>query len=151
MNATATKKTTMTEIGAMWKRKSKKGTPYYSGKTNAGMELVAFYNTNKKDLKEPDLKVYTKDREGNTDKKEWLVLWCNSTKDGKKKYLSGKLGEKRVVGFFNPKATEENKQPYFHLYYSEDKPQDNTQQTQQQAKAAQTHFEEIGTDDDLPF
>lgn len=44
------------EIGAFWIRKSRKGNEFLSGKIN-GEEVVAFFNANKKNPKEPDWRV----------------------------------------------------------------------------------------------
>jgi len=120
----STKHAEMQQIFAMWKREGKKGTPYYAGVTKDGTELRGFYNTKKKNLNEPDLRIYEVDKQGNLGKDEIGSLWCNSTKDGKKKYLSGKIFDTvRVVGFFNEKATKENKQPSFRVYEAQERKQ----------------------------
>ena len=123
MSKTAEKKNSLKQVLALWKREGKKGTSYFSGKVDDGtfendFKVTAFYNTEKKNLKEPDLKIYARDDEGNLSKEPMLSLWCNPTKDGKKKILSGKLDGKRVVGFINENATE--KQPYISVYFSDD-------------------------------
>ncbi len=110
---------TMQEVFALWKKESKKGDTYFTGQTAEGIYLTGFFNTNKKNPKEPDLRVYIQTKDG-IEKEEWLSLWCNVSKNGNK-FLTGKLGEKRVVGFIsngkNPKA------PYVRCYFSEDKQQ----------------------------
>lgn len=111
-----TKNFKLEQAFAMWKRKAKSGMVYFTGKYNEG-EIRGFYNTKKKNPNEPDLRIYSVGKDGDLNE-EIISLWCNA-KENKKKYLSGKLGDKRVVGFFNDKATEENKQPYFSVYYSE--------------------------------
>ena len=115
---TATAKETRQErvqVFALWKKQSKEGKPYFSGKVGK-LNLVGFYNLNKKNLKEPDLRVYYVNEDGKAGE-EYISLWCNTSEKGNK-YLSGKIGENRVTGFFNEKATEENKRPYISVYFS---------------------------------
>lgn len=107
---------------ALWKRKAKSGKSFFTGKAGE-LKLTGFYNTEKKNLKEPDIRIYTVDKEGNLSKEEYVSLWCNSSKNGKK-YLTGKFDGQRLVGFINEKATEENKQPYVSVYFSEEKTSD---------------------------
>ena len=124
---TATKETKeykMKQVFALWKSESKAGTTYFEGKYE-GDAIRGFYNTQKKNPNEPDLRVYALDGEGKLCKEELLSLWCNATESGKK-YLSGKFGGKRVVGFINTKATAENKQPYISIYWSEDRVEQET-------------------------
>ena len=106
---------TMEQAFAMWRKTSKAGKPYFTGKTKDAY-LVGFYNGKKQNPKEPDIRIYEQDKDGNTSKEEYVSLWCNVSKNGKK-YLSGKIGEKRVVGFINEKA--DGNRPYFSVYYSE--------------------------------
>jgi uncharacterized protein (DUF736 family) len=58
---------TKLEILALWANESKNGTLYYTGHLN-GLRVVAFPNTNKRNEKEPDLRIYVqaKPKEGNT-------------------------------------------------------------------------------------
>lgn len=117
-NSTATeKKSRLDQVFALWKRKSKDGkSTYFTGKLG-DKNVTAFYVTNKKNLKEPDMRVYTRDENGNLSKEPVVSLWCNATKRGKK-ILSGKIDGKRVVGFINSNATE--KQPYISVYWSDE-------------------------------
>lgn len=112
------------DIFALWKRTSKNGDTYFSGKTskdNGEMQLRGFFNTNKKNPKEPDLRVYVVTSKGELSKEPLISMWCNVSKNSKK-YLTGKIEDKRVVAFINDKANE--KQPYVVAYYSEDKKQE---------------------------
>lgn len=109
---------TMTDIFALWKKEGKKGTPYFTGKSKEGINLRGFFNTNKKNPKEPDLRVYSINGEGELSKEPIISMWCNVSKNGKK-FLTGKLGDKRVVGFINEKT--EGNRPYVTCYYSEDR------------------------------
>lgn len=157
--ATATAKTKMEQVCALWKKQSKDGKKvYFSGKVEAtGEFLTGFYNTNKKNMKEPDLRVYLRDDSGNLSKETFIDLWCNPTKNGKK-VLSGKLNGKRIVGFINEKASE--KQPYISVYYSdelspapeakEEKKASTDKKAPKFKKKEEPKFEEV-TEDDLPF
>lgn len=107
----------MTPVFALWKKIGKNGKPYFSGKTEDGTFLTAFFNGEKKNPKEPDVRVYTQDQNHNLSKDEYVSLWCNVAKSGRK-YLSGKIGDKRVVGFINDKA--EGNRPYVSVYWSEE-------------------------------
>lgn len=111
----------MEQAFALWKNTSKSGSEYFTG-SDGKTKLVAFYNGKKKNPKEPDLRVYAQDKDGKAEKDELVSLWVNVSKNGKK-YLSGKLGEKRLVGFINENAKE--KQPYVSVYFSDEqeKPQ----------------------------
>ena len=103
---------------AMWRNKSKEGKIYFSGKYQ-GERIIGFTNGMKKNPKEPDVRIYEIDEHGNMKKEELTSLWVNVSKNNKK-YLSGKLEGKRIIGFIREKATE--KQPYFSVYYSDEQP-----------------------------
>jgi uncharacterized protein (DUF736 family) len=120
----ATKKTvktqdfTMQDIFALWKKTSKNGNTYFDGKSKEGLYLRGFFNTNKKNPKEPDLRVYVSDENKELSKEPLISMWCNVSKSGSK-YLTGKLGNKRVVAFV--RKSDNEKAPYLTAYYSEDK------------------------------
>lgn len=122
----------MTPVFALWKKTDKNGKPYFSGKTENGTFLTAFLNGEKKNPKEPDVRVYIQDQNHNLSKDEYVSLWCNVSKS-KRKYLSGKIGDKRVVGFINDK--NEGNRPYISVYWSEDDAQDKVPE--------QTKIEEV--------
>ena len=107
-----TKAFTMNQAFALWKKKSKNGNTYFTGKGIRG-----FFNTNKKNPKEPDLRVYMTTEDGSLSETPLVSMWCNVSKNGKK-YLTGKLEGKRVVGFIND--TDNDKRPYVSCYFSED-------------------------------
>lgn len=140
---TEKKEFTLKQVFAMWKRTSKNGNSYFTGKLADGTEIRGFYVTKKQNPKEPDIRIYKVDANGNLDKDVYLSLWCNA-KDNGKKYLSGKIDGKRVVGFINAKATEKNKQPYFSLYWSD------SEETAK-AKKDEPKYEEVDKDSELPF
>lgn len=127
---------TMKEVFALWKRESKNGNPYFTGKSAEGINLRGFFNTNKKNPKEPDLKVYVHS-EGELAKEPLISMWCNVGKTGKK-YLTGKIGEQRVVGFISDGKNE--KAPYLRCYYSDDSQQRIEETTEEPKKS-----------DNLPF
>lgn len=153
--ATADKKQ-LERVLSLWKNKSKDGKKvYFSGKTEGGSFLTGFYNTNKKNLKEPDLRVYARDTEGNLSKDPFVSLWANATKNGKQ-ILSGAIDGKKVVGFIKKDATE--KQPYISVYWSEELPasekkeepkKESTRNAKQ--KKEEPKFEEVSEEDSLPF
>lgn len=116
-NKTMTRK--LTPAFALWKHKDKNGKPYFSGNIEESRtKLTAFFNTNKKNPKEPDVRVYEQYQDGKLSKEEYTSLWANVSEKTGKKYLSGKIGDKRVVGFVNEDT--ESKRPYVSVYFSED-------------------------------
>ena len=123
-NTQQTKQFTMIPVFALWKQTAKSGKTYFSGKREDNRQkLTAFFNTNKKNPKEPDIRVYCVAPNGDMEKEEYISMWCNVAKSGKK-YLTGKLGDKRVVGFINENA--ENNRPYVSVYYSEEQAPEQT-------------------------
>ena len=145
-----------TQVLALWKKTSKDGKKsFFTGACNEKeCYLTAFYNTNKKNLKEPDLKIYARDDENNLSKEPILSLWCNASKNGKK-YLTGKMDGKRVVGFINGNGNE--KAPYISVYWSDEeektetKSEPQTQEKPKSKKKEEPKYEEVKTDDDFPF
>lgn len=131
----------MVQVFAMWKKKSKAGKPYFTGQGD-GFFLTGFYNGKKQNPKEPDVRVYKMDADGNMEKEEYCSLWMNVSKGGKK-YLSGKVDGKKVVGFIND--TENTKRPYFSVYFSEGEPK--------KAVPATDDFVTVpeGSEEELPF
>lgn len=127
------------QVLVLWKHKSKKtGNEFFSGYyvKNEGQEqeeLVGFYNTDKKNPKEPDLRIYKSD----DTKKEFISLWVNASANGRQ-YLTGKFKGKRIVGFINKGG---NKAPYISVYYSD-------QNEQKQEEPEQVTFT---SKDDKPF
>lgn len=140
--ANATKKEfTLKQVFAMWKRKSKNGATYFVGKDVDGREIRGFYNGKKQNPKEPDIRIYHLTEKGEIEKEVYVSLWCNAKENGKK-YLSGKIDGARVVGFINAKATPENKQPYFSVYWSDQA---------EEKKPAKAEKKEEPETEDVPF
>lgn len=112
------KKEVMTEAFALWLHNSKAGNEYLSGSTDSNIgnaRLVGYFNTMKKNPKEPDIRIYTLDSEGHQDK-EVADLWENESKN-KTRYLSGSTDEKeKLVGFYGDK--KEEKRPYIRVYFN---------------------------------
>lgn len=131
----------------MWIYKSKKSeSKYLSGRVEGkDIKLKGFFNREKQNPKEPDIKLYTVDGNNKTSKEVYLSLWVNASDNGKK-YASGKLGDKRVVGFFNSRASVDGVIPYLNVYFSDD-----TKEEEKVKEAKEPEFEEIAPDNDLPF
>lgn len=153
-NTTATKQR-MEGVCALWKRTSANGKSYFTGQTEDKQTfLTAFYNTDKKNLKEPDLRIYSRDADGNLSKDPFLSLWCNATKKGKK-VLSGKLNGKKVVGFI--KADADEKHPYISVYFEADKLPEGEQlkignEKKEASKKTKKEATKVETpDEELPF
>lgn len=127
------KEFTMVEEFTMW-LKAGKGGQYLSGKTPDGTTLIGFINGKKKNPKEPDMRIYKRDKDGKAEKEEFTSLWVNESKNGKK-YLTGKLGDKRIVGFIYEGVKPDGKKPYFSVYES-----DSTPKPQEQVKAEDIPF-----------
>ena len=82
---------------------------------NGNVRLVGYFNTNKKNPKEPDIRVYSLNNEGNQDI-EVADLWENISKQ-ETRYLSGSTNDKeKLVGFYGDK--KEEKRPYIRVYFN---------------------------------
>lgn len=105
-------------IFALWTKQSKEGKAYYTGKTEDGVRLIAFPNSNKKNPKEPDVRIYANEKQEDgtyvMGKEEVASLWSNIAENGNR-YLSGSTNEnEKLVGFYG-ELTEETK-PYIRVY-----------------------------------
>lgn len=128
----------MEQVFAVWKHKAKTGKTFLSG-----TGIIGFYNTNKKNPKEPDVRFYETDREGKAKKAVYCSMWSNKSEKTGKTYLSGKLDDgTRVVGFVYQGTNE--KAPYLSVYYS--------LESESQDKESENVFEPLVNDEeDLPF
>lgn len=110
------KGTELVESFALWLNKSKAGKDYLTGKLNEKLgagKLVGYFNTNKKNPKEPDIRIYTLDPEGYLDK-EIADLW-DSVSKAENEYLTGVSDEQeRLIGFYGEKDA---KTPYIKVYF----------------------------------
>ena len=107
------------ESFVLWKNKSKAGQDYLKGyvQNENKDNLVGFYNTNKKNPKEPDIRIYTINDEGNADK-EVCDLWETVSKN-ENRYLTGSTDDKeRIIAFYN-NQNEEGTRPYIRAYYKD--------------------------------
>ena len=136
MEKTIERTFTLKEAFVLWKATSKEGKLYFTGKDVEGKKVTGFYNTNKKNPKEPDMRLIDEKDE------EYASLWCNISKN-EKKYLNGSLKEgKKLVGFF---AKEENeKRPFVRVYFRED------EKTEEKPAKKSEKKKEVN-DSELPF
>lgn len=112
-------KSNLKEAFALWNSNSKGGDPYLTGKTSdeQPIKLVAFFNTVKKNPKQPDIQVYVKTEKGK-ERIQVASLWETTSKAGKQ-YLSGSTNDnEKIIGFFN-KDTQDDKYPFIRVYYKE--------------------------------
>lgn len=134
----------------LWRKKSANGNVYFSGKTEVGEKVTGFYNKDKQNPKEPDIRLYFTNTEGKLEKEPFLSLWCNATTNDKK-YLSGKIDGKRLVGFINEKVKVGDMKPYINVYFSDDQEEQKpVKEEKPKFKKEETKFEDV-EDEDLPF
>lgn len=111
----------LTEAFVLWKNKSKKGEKYLSGYTaldekENSVKLVGFYNTNKKNPKEPDIRIYDIDSEGNQGN-EVCSLWENISKN-ENRYLTGTTNDnEKIIAFYTKEVI--NDRPDIKAYYKQ--------------------------------
>ena len=133
----------MKEMLALWLNKSKNGQQYLAGKSHDGAKVVGFLNGKKKNPKEPDVRIHLITGE-EMQKEAFLSMWVNVSKSDKK-YLTGKIGEHRVVGFI---YDGENKNaPYIKVYLSEETAQKKQEKDQVTLDDVVTEV----TAEELPF
>jgi len=107
------------ESFVLWKNESKNKTEYLRGFISDGSKtkLVGFFNTNKKNPKEPDVRVYTIGADGKQDI-EVASLWESITKN-EKRILTGLTNDnEKLVAFYGKEHQE--MRPYIRAYYKED-------------------------------
>lgn len=108
------------ESFVLWKEKAKTVINYLKGFTidekNNSFRLIGFYNTIKKNLNEPDIRIYNINEEGKKNKKV-CDLWETVSKNDKR-YLTGKTikGDK-IIAFYTDEQNEEGTRPYIRAYY----------------------------------
>ena len=118
-SAQATNNKDLKEAFALWEKKGAKGV-YYSGKTSdpESVNIVGFITTEKKNEKQPDLRVYVSS-EKDEEKVELAVLWKQESKAGKT-YYSGYTNEKeKLIAFING-DTKGGKYPTIRVYFKQD-------------------------------
>lgn len=105
------------EAFVMWSHTSKNNTEYLTG-TVGDMKIIGFLNTNKKNEKEPDIRIYTVEQDS-LSKEAVASLWKNLSKNGKY-YLTGTDNENiKLVGFYNDNIIEFPDRPFIRVYYKE--------------------------------
>ncbi len=108
----------LTESFVLWKHKSKNGIDYLTGNTSDKdkCKLVGYFNSRKKNPKEPDIRIYSVDDQGNQDI-EVCSLWENIS-SSEKRYLTGTTNDQEKIVAFYGKENEEAR-PYIRAYYKE--------------------------------
>ena len=106
------------ESFVLWKNISAKQNEYLSGTTTDDpkqiFKLVGYFNTNKKNPKEPDIRIYSLNDEGKQDS-EVCDLWESISKN-ENRYLTGTTNEKeKIIAFYG--NSEDEKRPYIRAYY----------------------------------
>lgn len=97
----------------MWKTQQQNGKIVLTGKFGND-KIIGYFNTMKKNPKEPDIRLYFNDYI----KDNFGSLWVGNSDSGKK-YLSGRLyNDKKVFGFII--HSEKPNAPYITVYYQED-------------------------------
>ena len=105
------------EAFALWNNTAKSGSEYLTGKCD-DMKLIGFFNKEKKNEKEPDIRIYIIEND-EISKEAVASLWKNISKGGNY-YLSGTDNENnKLVGFYNTKFIEFPNRPFIRVYYSE--------------------------------
>ena len=105
------------EAFALWNNTAKSGSEYLTGKCE-DMKLIGFFNKEKKNEKEPDIRIYIIEND-EISKEAVASLWKNISKGGNY-YLSGTDNENnKLVGFYNTKFIEFPNRPFIRVYYSE--------------------------------
>ena len=102
------------EAFVLWKNVAKSGKEYLAGFVNneEKTKLKGFFNTDKRNPKEPDIRVYT---EVNEKLVEVASLWTNIDKN-EKKYVTGTTDEhEKLVGWFGLENQEAR--PFVRVYY----------------------------------
>lgn len=112
----------LTEAFVLWEKKSKNGLFYLTGITSTACDevkrLIAFYNGNKKNPKEPDIRVYSVKEDGKQDV-QVASLWNHVSKN-EKEYLTGVSGDQdKLIGFYAD-AEGNMKRPDIRVYFREE-------------------------------
>lgn len=101
------------ECFVLWKKVSKNNVEYLNGYLKEkNINIVGFFNTNKKNPKEPDIRIYCENEEDKTNI-EICSLWDNVSKNNNR-YLAGVTNEdEKIIAFYDG----ENNRPYIKAYY----------------------------------
>lgn len=106
------------EAFALWERTSQAGNKYLTGKVD-DLKLIAFLNKEKKNEKEPDIRIYTIEND-EISKEAVASLWKNLSKNNRY-YLTGIDNEGlRLVGFYNEQIMEFPDRPLIRVYFQKE-------------------------------
>lgn len=107
---------TLQEAFVMWRNESKNGGFYLKGQTSdKKVKLVGFFNSKKKNPKEPDVRIYSVNAEGNQDL-EVAALWEVISEKTGTRYLTGQTNDNEKLRGFYGKENQELR-PYIRVYY----------------------------------
>jgi hypothetical protein len=111
------------EAFVLWRKQSKVGKDYLTGfvSKDQNVKLVGYFNTDKKNPKEPDVRVYQsiKNEDGTYSKseKEVASLWIETSKN-ENQYYTGLTDEnERLIAFVGDVNKE--LRPYIRAYFKE--------------------------------
>lgn len=114
------KDSNLVELMSLWLHQSTNGTEYLTGTAEdptGKFKVVGFFNTNKRDEKDPIVRIYEEVEKGSELKEVLVTLWEHISASGNK-YLTGKDNENtNVVAFYG--AKNEEKRPYIRVYTQE--------------------------------
>lgn len=112
--------TKLEEAFVLWRNEAKSGASYLKGHTPGDnkLQIVGYFNSKKRNPKEPDIRVYSLDSEGKQDK-EVCSMWENVSKNGNQ-YLTGSTDDnEKIIAFYDNLDMKSNK-PYIRAYYKQD-------------------------------
>lgn len=112
----------MKEAFVLWRKESQKGTHYLTGFATVNgkkINLIGYFNSNKKNPKEPDVRVYESIKNGDgtysKSEKEIASLWEEVTKNNKRILKGTTNDNERLVCFYGDVNKEAR--PYIRAYY----------------------------------
>lgn len=104
------------EAFVLWIKESKKGSKYLTGHDLNQNRLVGYFETNKLNEKQPDIRIYNLTEDGKN-KDEVCVLWKTMSKEAKD-YLSGMTNEdEKIIAFYCEQVKDNS--PYIKAYFKE--------------------------------
>lgn len=98
----------------LYRKTSKAGNHYFTGNG-----LIGFYNEEKKNPKEPDLRISRIEPLTGGAKEDFASLWVQVSKDGQTTYLTGKVYDQRIIGFISKQDTTDQPTPYVNFYFDD--------------------------------
>lgn len=108
-----------TECFVLWKQISKTTNyEYLTGHDLHGRKLVGFYSPEKKNPKEPDIRVYLSVEKGK-ESVQVASLWENLSKNDKR-YLTGTTTDNEKLRGFYSDEPENTKKPLIRVYFNKE-------------------------------